>query len=814
MKLRVCAAAWPPFASLLVMSGLASATAMAQAPHIAALDPAIGRSRALVTIAGANLAKARVVWDAGQPSERVLASNMAGADMFSVPAGASAGMHLVAVEGRHGRSQPVPFQVSGEPAPNATPRVDDIILINTRFEADGMVRTILYVQGANIDVGATVLVDGAVHASEAHKALRNSLLAANRAVLWYPIRHYLSRVVPLEPRPADSEIVVRIENEGGEVSGERRYRLPRDAATLDSDGDGIRDAVETRGLFDNGYGKGAVDIRALGADPFRKDIFVELDVMGGLDYSPEPEVFARVRRMFAAAPLINPFGPNGINLQVDPSGTVEYWDFIDIWLPDHSPKTRTASFAALKKRYFTQARRGLFHYAIWARADINDYSGYSNIDFDSTGVGDGFYVSFDTFALSYQTVTSKAATFAHELGHDLGQRHGGDTHYEFTPNYWSVMSYAWQLRTGHNDTFRKDHPTCTQIYYGVPGASEVNGAMPAVAGTRLDYSEGMGPTLVGDNQSLDETSGVCGQPIDWNGNGNIGEHNVNSGSDWCDVGDSSCHPRGPASDFPNWASLSLLGPVLGGAGPSGGGGGITTVSSSGAGARIAQSDEDASALSRRLEQQPAFEARRPVVSSDAGRGPSPAENAAKLRRVQQLLSSIERDRGLAPGTVTVNRVLGGSVTLQYDVQKLRDASSKHIAPPFSADIVTDATRPYVETVGELEYRSTRAAHQVDEVVALKAGREVAVQAFRSGDTVASLEMKGVLSARQSDGPGPELPVLVTVGRESRELRTGNVARLGNLEVRILKSSNNRARAHREGPPYVLRLEAYSIRPSP
>ena len=40
---------------------------------------------------------------------------------------------------------------------------------------------------------------------------------------------------------------------------------------------------------------------------------------------------------------------------------------------------------------------------------------------------------------------AQAGTLMHELGHNLGLRHGGDDHVKYKPNYLSVMNYAFQL---------------------------------------------------------------------------------------------------------------------------------------------------------------------------------------------------------------------------------------------------------------------------------------------------------------------------------------------------------------------------------
>jgi hypothetical protein len=435
--------------------------------------------------------------------------------------------------------------------------------MESKFESDNQVKVVLYVQGPNIDVGAKVLVDGAESSSESHKVLINDMFGANPAVLGFPIRHYLSRIVPLQARPAGSTIRVQIRNEGGETNVERDYLLPTDAATLDSDGDDIPDVVEREG-YDNGNGR--VDLKALGADPFRPDVFVEIDIMEAVTYPPIPAqgnrlgTFDLARAMFANAPFLNPFGPNGIHLFVDASGSVPRSDLL-AFVPADDAVRRIASFAQLRKAHFTPARRGLFHYAIWGSSHPDGYSGESNIDFDGTKVGNHFFVSLAEFPVSYQTLKSQAATFVHELGHNLGQRHGGNNHSRYKPNYWSAMSYSWQLRTGHPNSSRVATPTCTQIYYANPGAVEANGAMPAVVGTAIDYSEGMGPTLVPNNGTLHEELGVCGQSIDWDRDGIISNVGVSAIVDLDNPADAQ------VTDYANWPNLLFRGPKTGGTGP-------------------------------------------------------------------------------------------------------------------------------------------------------------------------------------------------------------------------------------------------------
>ncbi|MBO9704447.1 MAG: hypothetical protein J7474_02875, partial [Arthrobacter sp.] len=67
--------------------------------------------------------------------------------------------------------------------------------------------------------------------------------------------------------------------------------------STDSDGDGLPDAWETNGVDTNGDGVIDLDLPALGADPHRADLFVELDYMPGL--LPSTAELDRIRQGFA-----------------------------------------------------------------------------------------------------------------------------------------------------------------------------------------------------------------------------------------------------------------------------------------------------------------------------------------------------------------------------------------------------------------------------------------------------------------------------------------------------------------------------------
>jgi hypothetical protein len=525
-------------------------------PYIYSLDPNTGPEHTLVEVDGKNMFFTSVLWDAETASQTVVPGGFLGGYMFTVPPGASQGNHDVQLKNSYGISNKKPFTVT-VPSPFGAPRLDRISLLFASFSG-GNVNTWLYVQGANCDVGAEVLINGTVQPTVAHKAIQDDLLGISPNDLAYPIYHHLAFIVWPGEHKENSAITVQIRNSDGQTSSIENYTLPADAATMDSDGDDIPDEWEKNGYDADGDGVIDVDLPALGADPLRPDLFIEVDVMLNLTNTPGAVVWQAAESMFENAPIINPIADNGINLHLDTSGTVPHHSLVSFTETDDATIGR-ANFYTLKSNNFDNDDRGrIYHYSIWAEAQPGGASGISDVKLnaawtDFSGPGDDFIVSFDNFPLAYLTDRSMVETLVHELGHNLLQKHGGYDHFAYNPTYNSVMSYSWQLRTGHDNARRRNHPIYFPFYYGQNGAVEVNGALPAIVGVIVDYSSGMGRNLV--ESSLDETVGLFNNiGIDWNNDGDTVDVNVSE--DLNNDGDTN----DTLKDFPNWFKLTFSGP--------------------------------------------------------------------------------------------------------------------------------------------------------------------------------------------------------------------------------------------------------------
>jgi hypothetical protein len=239
------------------------------------------------------------------------------------------------------------------------------------------------------------------------------------------------------------------------------------------------------------YGAPGSDERAKECADLRvKDIFVEIDYM--TFHKPDTAAKDSVVAAFLSAPVANAAGasrPTGIRLHVQLDEELTHVDKIALPPCTTLPGVGDANFDDLKSAHFgttaeqgnpnaRNAKRLAFHYAIFAH------------DLSSTGAsgcaevpGNDFLItlgSFKTAAVTGHTgyvgsTDQQAGTLMHELGHNLGLRHGGLDNINCKPNYPSVMNYGYQFST-------------------------------PVAGRLLDYSHVKLRTL--DEANLDEAAGV------------------------------------------------------------------------------------------------------------------------------------------------------------------------------------------------------------------------------------------------------------------------------------------------------------------
>lgn len=334
---------------------------------------------------------------------------------------------------------------------------------------------------------------------------------------------------------------------GPAILGSCDYTFTILPAGTDTDGDSLFDAWETSGVDVDL--NGSIDVTLPGANPQRRDMFVEIDCLvsdgnanGSLGdavdhtHCPIEGAIRDVVQAFANAPVANPDGTTGVQLHVDTgplygAGVVKsvngtggvvgtYGDLggggsqiaeagneiIDFDGATGDPGT---SLYTLKAANFDLRRESVYRYVIFGHQTNARATSFDCTSGWAEGIpGNDCMVTLgglrdaagtlcwtgDANGFSVGSRAEQAGTLMHEFGHVVGLGHGGGDGVNTKPNYLSVMNYAMQ--------------SCSVS--AVPGAGIPGGC---------DYSRIDLPDL--NENSLDECAGigpVLGLgPVDWNG---------------------------------------------------------------------------------------------------------------------------------------------------------------------------------------------------------------------------------------------------------------------------------------------------------
>jgi hypothetical protein len=505
-------------------------------PQLDAVAPNRGYPRQLLAVEGTT-AFAGVVWNVGQPNEKVLYSGLFGTQYFQIPADASAGTYEVALRNRDGTSGSVAVTVL--PASNTfpAPRIEDIGLL--AVGAGGPVDLALTVTAANLDVDATVTVTETVGtAAPASKTLSATVQWGGLPVDYlqdhqpdtfgYPIYHYTQLLSVVKNVSVGSTLLVTVTNTDGQQAS-RTYTLPASFSDLDSDGDGLLDSWEDASY--TAPSGGTIPLAAMGARKWRKDVLVEVDWIAAAQ--PDPAAFPRLREAFARAPVLNPDGSAGVNLIIDfgpgslASGVIGGGEVLNdhdmIAFGNVGPVNgmTVTNFFDYKNTHFNPDRRQVFHYAIFGKREPNGNSGRGEVH------GNDFYVTLVDFPWS-NNADGQVGSFIHELGHNLGLSHGDlnppnpQASEPFKPNVPSVMTYWY--------TFRGVDIDCDMQPDGL-----------------FTYSQGTLQRIL--EATVNENSGICdGKPVDMNPVSGLSVGvDVNQDNDLQDQWD----------DFDQWGNLLL-----------------------------------------------------------------------------------------------------------------------------------------------------------------------------------------------------------------------------------------------------------------
>lgn len=304
----------------------------------------------------------------------------------------------------------------------------------------------------------------------------------------------------------------------GQIGGQRHaFLLTPSSPLLDSDGDGIPDDWEINGYDYNGV---HVDLHAMGANPYHKDVFVMVDYMANQNHSHKltPEAKRIVVDAFRDAPVANPDGQNGITLHINYSRSIpEIKDTIGFSTGEVDQKVYDWSeLTAVKDTNSddVKAKLRVFHYCLMGHfmGGLGKRGGISN-----SIPSHEFIISLGAGVNSVGSTWQQAGVFMHELGHNLGLHHGGNDDINHKPNYLSVMNYSFlynglifRPREGFFDYSRTQAPSLDET--NLDERVGLNGGPPLEQyGTRWFL-------LTKQPNSPKEETDFVNQPINWNGN--------------------------------------------------------------------------------------------------------------------------------------------------------------------------------------------------------------------------------------------------------------------------------------------------------
>jgi hypothetical protein len=324
------------------------------------------------------------------------------------------------------------------------------------------------------------------------------------------------------------------------------------SGNADSDGDGLLDTWETNGYDHDGNGTIDVNLPAMGANPNRPDIFVEVDWMQDATRNRKPSaaVIARAVAVFANAPT-----PIGLHVDYGQWGGGNAIPYDTSLGYVSGGAYNWGEFDAIKATHFAAARRRIFHYCVFAHA-LGSLGSTSGI---SRGIpASDYIVSLGLWNGGNPTEDQQLGTFVHELGHNLGLRHGGVDHVHYKPNFLSIMNYHFQMRG-----LRKN---------GAWGAFDYSRwTLPTLNENNLNESVGLngGSALAtygtyficGNNHSVSKTINNANGPIDWDCDGNGSETSVAA-----DINYGSANTGGGRTTLPSyndWANLVYDGGSIG-----------------------------------------------------------------------------------------------------------------------------------------------------------------------------------------------------------------------------------------------------------
>ncbi len=254
-------------------------------------------------------------------------------------------------------------------------------------------------------------------------------------------------------------------------AGGYNYKMGEQDVTLyaiwlkDTDGDGFADVWEKYGMSTDDDDYPDISLKEMGADPEIPDIFVQVDWMTKLPTKIGNVTFGREKSFKPSEEdmrlVYEAFEKRGIHIHLDVGP-----DSVDYANPDENGNPQKwgaksnakavpyEKIRSIKDRDFSDwinkanqnfpiERRKVFHHCTFVDNIIfTENNETSDISGVSAGIPSQYFMVASWVKKDGQLAL--AGTFMHELGHNLGLKHGGDENVNYKPNYISVMNYSFQ----------------------------------------------------------------------------------------------------------------------------------------------------------------------------------------------------------------------------------------------------------------------------------------------------------------------------------------------------------------------------------
>lgn len=336
---------------------------------------------------------------------------------------------------------------------------------------------------------------------------------------------------------------------------------------IDSDRDGIPDSAKQQGGTYAG-----LDLYAMGARPGRRDMFIEVDYMAGTDpgLTPRREALQKVVDAFALRNIavhidtgsLYGEGLDRTHFNLGGGGAVPFARCIELVTNGSGARSGCTSFFDYKAAHFDVRRNLVFHYALFANSQRTDGNA------GSSGVaelnGNDLVVSLGGYGFSTAPGTSinmlinlQASTFMHELGHNLGLRHGGNEETNYKPNHYSVMNYMYQfagLSATPNSLYAAERYYLANSLKNKTYCTLVENS-PCGSDYRIDFSDGSSTVL--DENHLFESANIGRGAVtdayaDWDNSGALTAQKIA-----ININPKDGTARSVLKDYDEWSNLAV-----------------------------------------------------------------------------------------------------------------------------------------------------------------------------------------------------------------------------------------------------------------